>query len=31
VIGGKPLEGFYDQIAWFTKDDAGTKSLLSLD
>ena len=31
VIGGEPLEGYYDQIAWFTADDAGTKPLLSLE
>ena len=30
VIAGKPLEHYYDQIAWFTSDDAGTKPLLSL-
>ena len=30
-IGGKPLEGFYDQIAWFTEDKAGEHPLLSLN
>ena len=30
VMGGKPLEGYYDQIAWFTADAAGRKPLLSL-
>ena len=31
VIGGKPLTGFYDQIAWFTANKDGTDPLLSLD
>jgi endonuclease/exonuclease/phosphatase family metal-dependent hydrolase len=31
VIAGKPLDHYYDQIAWFTADEAGTKPLLSLD
>jgi endonuclease/exonuclease/phosphatase family metal-dependent hydrolase len=31
VIAGKPLDHYYDQIAWFTSDDAGTQPLLSLD
>jgi endonuclease/exonuclease/phosphatase family metal-dependent hydrolase len=30
VIGGKPLEGFYDQIAWFAANKDGTDPLLSL-
>jgi endonuclease/exonuclease/phosphatase family metal-dependent hydrolase len=30
VIAGKPLDHYYDQIAWFTADDAGTEPLLSL-
>ena len=30
LIAGKPLDHYYDQIAWFTADDAGTKPLLSL-
>jgi endonuclease/exonuclease/phosphatase family metal-dependent hydrolase len=30
VIGGKPLEGFYDQLAWFTASKDGTDPLLSL-
>ena len=30
LIAGKPLDHYYDQIAWFTSDDAGTKPLLSL-
>jgi endonuclease/exonuclease/phosphatase family metal-dependent hydrolase len=30
VIGGKPLKGFYDQIAWFTEDRAAERPLLSL-
>lgn len=31
LIGGKPLEGFYDQIAWFTEDKAAEHPLLSLE
>ncbi len=31
MVAGKPLEHYYDQIAWFTADDAGTQPLLSLD
>lgn len=30
VIAGKPLEHYYDQIAWFASDDAGAEPLLSL-
>ncbi|MGH2953774.1 MAG: hypothetical protein ACRDK9_07085 [Solirubrobacterales bacterium] len=30
VIAGKPLEHYYDQIAWFTADAAGAEPLLSL-
>jgi endonuclease/exonuclease/phosphatase family metal-dependent hydrolase len=29
-VGGKPLEHFYDQIAWFTEEKDGSKPLLSL-
>jgi endonuclease/exonuclease/phosphatase family metal-dependent hydrolase len=29
-VGGKPLEHFYDQIAWFTEERDGSKPLLSL-
>jgi hypothetical protein len=29
-VGGKPLEHFYDQIAWFTEEKNGSKPLLSL-
>jgi endonuclease/exonuclease/phosphatase family metal-dependent hydrolase len=31
TIGGEPLKGFYDQIAWFTEDRAAEHPLLSLD
>jgi endonuclease/exonuclease/phosphatase family metal-dependent hydrolase len=31
VIAGRPLDHYYDQIAWFTGDDAGTRALLSVD
>jgi endonuclease/exonuclease/phosphatase family metal-dependent hydrolase len=31
TIGGKPLEGFYDQIAWFAEDAAAENPLLSLE
>lgn len=31
TIGGKPLKGFYDQIAWFTEDAAAENPLLSLE
>ncbi len=31
TIGGKPLKGFYDQIAWFVDEKDGKKPLLSLD
>jgi endonuclease/exonuclease/phosphatase family metal-dependent hydrolase len=31
MIAGEPLDHYYDQIAWFTSDDAGTQPLLSLD
>jgi hypothetical protein len=30
LVGGKPLEHFYDQIAWFTEEKDGSKPLLSL-
>jgi hypothetical protein len=30
LVGGKPLEHFYDQIAWFTEEADGSKPLLSL-
>jgi endonuclease/exonuclease/phosphatase family metal-dependent hydrolase len=30
VIGGKPLEGFYDQISWFVDEKDDKKPLLSL-
>ena len=30
VIAGKPLDHYYDQIAWFTADMEGTEPLLSL-
>ncbi|HEU5106368.1 MAG TPA: endonuclease/exonuclease/phosphatase family protein [Solirubrobacterales bacterium] len=30
IIGGKPLEGFYDQISWFVDETDGKKPLLSL-
>jgi endonuclease/exonuclease/phosphatase family metal-dependent hydrolase len=30
VIAGKPLDHYYDQIAWFSADEAGTAPLLSL-
>lgn len=30
-IGGKPLKGHYDQIAWFTEDAAAENPLLSLE
>jgi hypothetical protein len=30
VIAGKPLDHYYDQVAWFTEDDGGAKPLLSL-
>lgn len=30
VIAGKPLDHFYDQIAWFTADLNGTEPLLSV-
>ncbi len=29
-VGGRPLEHFYDQIAWFTEEKDGSKPLLSL-
>jgi endonuclease/exonuclease/phosphatase family metal-dependent hydrolase len=29
-VGGRPLEHFYDQIAWFTEEDDGSVPLLSL-
>lgn len=31
IIGGKPLEGFYDQISWFVDEKDGKKPLLSLE
>jgi endonuclease/exonuclease/phosphatase family metal-dependent hydrolase len=31
MVAGEPLDHYYDQIAWFTSDDAGTQPLLSLD
>lgn len=31
IIGGKPLEGFYDQISWFVDEKDGKKPLLSLN
>jgi endonuclease/exonuclease/phosphatase family metal-dependent hydrolase len=31
MIGGKPLKGFYDQIAWFVDEKDAKKPLLSLD
>lgn len=31
MVAGKPLEHFYDQIAWFTENEDGTSALLSLD
>jgi endonuclease/exonuclease/phosphatase family metal-dependent hydrolase len=30
LIDGKPLQGFYDQIAWFTKDAEGERPLLAM-
>jgi endonuclease/exonuclease/phosphatase family metal-dependent hydrolase len=30
LVGGNPLEHFYDQIAWFTEEKDGSKPLLSL-
>ena len=29
-VGGRPLEHFYDQIAWFTEEKDGSRPLLSL-
>jgi hypothetical protein len=29
-VGGRPLEHFYDQIAWFTEEKDGSNPLLSL-
>jgi endonuclease/exonuclease/phosphatase family metal-dependent hydrolase len=31
IIGGKPLEGFYDQISWFVEEKGGREPLLSLE
>lgn len=31
IIGGKPLEGYYDQISWFVDDKDGKAPLLSLE